>query len=55
MEGESQFLLNPGVLLVILNICSQNQANVVFIAKFGSNSDLKTISIIITPNNMGSL
>ena len=39
-------LLNLVFFLVILNICSQNQASVVFIAKFGSNSSLKkTISL----------
>ena len=51
MEGERvNVLLNTDFLLVILNICSQNQANVVFIAKFRSNSCL-----IRKPNNMGIL
>ena len=31
-RGSLNVLLNPGFLLVILKICSQNQANVVFIA-----------------------
>ena len=43
-------LLKPNFLLVILNICSQNKASVVCIAKFGGNSGLKNLPIIITLN-----
>ena len=33
--------------LVILNICSQNQVNDVFIAKFGSNPGVKIYQLLI--------
>ena len=49
-------MLNPGFLLVIPKVYSQNQANVLFRAEFRSNSVFeKYQSIIITPNNKDSL
>ena len=50
-DDQTLFLLSlPRVgisSLVILNICSQNQANDVFIAKFGSNPDVKIYQLLI--------
>ena len=52
----SPFFSRVGISsLVILNICSQNQANDVFIAKFGSNPGVKIYQLLIlTPYNMES-
>ena len=41
-------LLNPGFLLVILNVCSENLADFVFIPKLRSNSGLKKLPIYHT-------
>ena len=48
MKGEGvNVLLSPGFLLAILNICSKNQANVVFIAKSGSKSFISCLCSLV--------